>query len=110
MHCKYFSTCTRLKYLVKDKKLWKRVDASDRPMTKSEIGDKILSKLSSLTVSLKIRGMLSVYPHDNWKKLTLTRVILNKITEKCPNLEELSIIESTVDIQTVSLKVYLYCK
>lgn len=72
-------------------------------MTKTEISDKILSNLSSLTVSLKIRGMLSVYPHDNWKKLTLTRVILNKITEMCPNLEELSVIESTVDIQTVSI-------
>lgn len=70
-------------------------------MTKTEIDEKILSNLSSLTTSLKIRGMLSVYPQENWKKLTITRVILNKITEVCPNLEELTIVESAVDIQTV---------
>lgn len=98
-----FRTCNRLKYLVKDKKLWIKVDASDRAMTKSEIDEKILSNLSPSTTSLILRGMLSVYPHDNWKKLTLTRVILNKITETCPNLEELIIKESAIDIQTVSV-------
>lgn len=98
------SSCKRLKDLVKDMKLWIVVDASDRPMTKTEIDEHILDNLTSFTFSLTIRGMLSYYPEDNWKKLTLTRVILNKITNKCPRLEVLRIIESTVDIQTIQIK------
>lgn len=76
-------SCTRFKYLVKLRKLWKKINVIDHPMCSKKF-EFFFDKINSSTEVLMLTGI-------NPKEKTLTTTQFNKLVDMSSNLTILSI-------------------
>lgn len=74
-------TCLRLYRVASDESLWKIVNTIDAPLSPSKLW-KVLKFLTAKTTSISLGGQI------NPPATSITPSILEKIAEKCTNLEE----------------------
>lgn len=97
----FYRTCTRFARLSEDRRLWKTFDLSKVRLRTKSIA-KWLKYVSKDTKYFSIRGMVSKYPLDIWKNITLTSNTLYHLSTICPDLEELVIYEGYLNFQKVT--------
>lgn len=61
----------------------------------------IFNYLHEGTTAIKVRGMVGVYPQEEWKNETVTLRMLESFCDLCPNLEELVIYEGFLCLEKV---------
>lgn len=87
--------------LVKDRRLWKTFDLSNKKM----MGRQIKKLLSTMQIgdirAFKVRGFVSKYPLEKWKNNTITPNILRKLAMSCKNLKTMEIRESHINFHQV---------
>ncbi|KAL7647338.1 UNVERIFIED_CONTAM: hypothetical protein RMT77_000933 [Armadillidium vulgare] len=98
-------TCHRLSKVGKDHSLWKKADFSDGMLTASLISKKVFPCLHESTKSLHIRGYRNNLSSGAKRKSDLlTTHILKTFSLKCPNLEELHVLEAIVNAERLKLR------
>lgn len=87
-------TCTRFKYLIKLRKLWKRIDVRDRPMCLKKFRF-FFDNINATTDLLMVRGISS-------KEKTLTTLQFYHITDIVDNLTILAIEKQFINSDEVT--------
>uniref|UniRef100_A0A182QU68 F-box domain-containing protein n=1 Tax=Anopheles farauti TaxID=69004 RepID=A0A182QU68_9DIPT len=98
--------CTRLQRLIADKTLWMEADFTTKPLTTSEIQQRIKYLPPATTKILKLRGMTTVYPSEQWNVPTLTRDILSILEDRSPLLEKLELTEAYLDMSEIGINMF----
>ncbi|XP_069692955.1 serine-rich adhesin for platelets isoform X2 [Periplaneta americana] len=84
-----FSRITeRFAHLVEDKNLWKEIDFRPNKLKSDELL-KYVYYFKRTTKLIALRGFVSEAPDPQWREEVLTPQLLEKISEKCPELETL---------------------
>nr|XP_040223003.2 uncharacterized protein LOC120949644 [Anopheles coluzzii] len=101
--------CIRLQRLVADKTLWMDADFTSVKLLTMEVHRCVKYLQPGTTKSLKLRGMTSVYPAEQWNVPTLTPGILKSIETRCCLLERLELTEAYIDMNDVSIIFFPHC-
>lgn len=93
----HFSLNSRLKFLIRDKRLWKHADFTCKKLTASGLAT-CMHLLNKDTKTLKVRGVSSRLHAPQYTFTVNNFTILN---ETCPQLEELVILNDDFDFTNV---------
>lgn len=96
-------SCHRFHNLAADKTLWSHVDLSAEPLRGQQIANFIFEDVCRYGEirSLKLRGLVSLHPLDQWKDQTVPVRFLKALAKRCPHLESISISEGCFDVSKV---------
>lgn len=92
-------------YLVCDRILWKNFDFGHIPLSAEEITRRF-RYVNDRTTHVTVRGLTGKYPLDKWNNNTITAKMLERLIDRCPKLQSLSVHEAFLNFQKVSIKCY----
>lgn len=99
------STCRHFENLVKDRRLWTSFKLEAVKLPTKEI-KKFVKCAGKETKEFAVRGMVSAYPREKYRNNTITKNILSQLSENCPALESVEVIEGFINFEKVSFTIY----